>query len=126
MTKKSWDGTLRLTLSEESKYWHDQSGFWTLKLTKKSWDGTLRLTLSEGSKYWHDQSGFWTLKLNKKSWDGTLRLTVSEEWTDRINWLFVCGYKFWKAKIWLNDIWMGMVKNGHDLLVCETLKSAAS
>ena len=28
----------------------------------------------------------------------TLKLTVSQEWTDGINWLFRCNYKFMKIK----------------------------
>ena len=29
-----------------------------------------------------------------QSGDGTLKLAVSEEWTDGINWFFVCWYRF--------------------------------
>ena len=47
------------------------------------------------------QSGFWTLKL-----------TVSEEWTDGVNWLFVCWYVITKIKSWSKIFWIGMVKNG--------------
>ena len=40
--------------------------------------------------------------------DGTLKLTVSEEWTDAINWLFACYYRFTKNKIWPKNILLGM------------------
>ena len=56
----------------------------------------------------------------------TLKLTVSQECTDRVTKFFKCWYKFRKAKSCFNDFWVGMVKNGHDLLVQETIKSALS
>ena len=55
-----------------------------------------------------------------------LILTVSQEWTDEINWFFARWYKSMKAKLSFNYLWMGMVINGHDRLVLETLKSAVS
>ena len=56
----------------------------------------------------------------------TLKLTVSQKLEDGINWFFACWYKFGKAKSWFNDFGVGVVKNGHGLLVHETLKSAVS
>ena len=53
----------------------------------------------------------------------TLKFTVSQKWTDGINWFFECCYILRKAKSWFNNLWVGMVKNGHGLLVYETLKS---
>ena len=57
---------------------------------------------------------------------GTPKLTVSQEKIDGMNWFFACSYKFRKAKSYLNDFRMGMVKNGHGHLVYETFKSAVS
>ena len=54
----------------------------------------------------------------------TLKLTVSQEWIDAMNWFLACWCKFKKAKIYFNDFWVGLVKNGHGHLVHETLKSA--
>ena len=45
-----------------------------------------------------------------QSGDETLKLTVFDEWTDVINWILACWYKLRKAKIWLNDFWVGVVK----------------
>ena len=42
----------------------------------------------------------------------TLKLTVSEEWTDGINWIFACWYRFTKSKIWSKSFWVGMVEYG--------------
>ena len=58
------------------------------------------------------------------SWDS--KMTISQKWTNGINWFFVCWYKLEKAESWFNDFWVGMVKNNHDLLVHEILKSDAS
>ena len=62
-----------------------------------------------------------------QSGDETLKLTVSEEWADGINWFFAFFatgfYKFRKAKSRFKDFWVVLVKNGHDLLVHEALKS---
>ena len=55
---------------------------------------------------------------------GTLKLTLSQEWIDGMNWFFACRWKFMKAESWFNDFSVGMVKNGHDHLVHETLNSA--
>ena len=68
----------------------------------------------------HGQKWVWPV------WSPDSTLTVYQKLTDGINWFFACWYKSRKAKIWFNDFWMGMVKNGHDLLVQETLKSAVS
>ena len=39
------------------------------------------------------------------------KLTVSEEWTDGLNWLLACWYKFTKMKNWSKIFDMGMVKD---------------
>ena len=39
---------------------------------------------------------------------------------------FSCWGKFRKAKSYLNDFWVGMIKVGRDHLVFEALKSAVS
>ena len=57
---------------------------------------------------------------------GTLKLTVSQKRTDGINLFFACWYKLRKVKNWFKDFWMDVVKNGHDLLVHETLESVVS
>ena len=44
----------------------------------------------------------------------------------RINWCFACWCKFSKVKSYFNDLWVGIVKNGHYHLLYETLKYAAS
>ena len=49
-----------------------------------------------------------------------LNLNISQEWTDGRNWFSVFCYKFRKSKSWFNDFWVGVVKNGHGLLVHET------
>ena len=48
-----------------------------------------------------------------------LKLTVSQK-------NFACWCKFRNAIIKFNVFWVGMVKNGQDHLVHETLKSTAS
>ena len=60
--------------------------------------------------------------------DGAVKLTISQKWRDGINWFFLhAGTNSEKLNSsWFNDFWMGMVKNGHSLLVHETLKSAGS
>ena len=55
--------------------------------------------------------------------DDILKLTLSQKWTDAINWFFVSWYKFRKTKSWFYVCGVGMVKNGHNLLVHEPLKS---
>ena len=54
---------------------------------------------------------------------GTLKLTISEKktWNKLIFYMLVQIQENLKL---LNDFWMCMVKNGHGLLVLETLKSA--
>ena len=47
----------------------------------------------------------------------TLKLAVSQYKIDEIYWFFGCWYKFRKAKSYFNEFWVGMVKNGHGLLV---------
>ena len=55
---------------------------------------------------------------------GTLKLAKSEKRRDGINGFFACWYKFKKTKLWVSDFWVGTVRNTHDLLVHEALKSA--
>ena len=47
---------------------------------------------------------------------GTLKSAISQEWFDEMSWFFACWYKFGKAKCWFNNYWVGMLKNGWDLL----------
>ena len=56
----------------------------------------------------------------------TMKLTLSQEWIDGMNWYFACLWKFRKAKSYINDFWVGMVRNGCAYLGHETLKSAVS
>ena len=51
------------------------------------------------------------------------KLTVSQKWTDGINWFLLAGTNH---ESWFNNFWLGMVKNGHGLLVHETLRPTAS
>ena len=53
----------------------------------------------------------------------TLKLIVSEKWTDEQTDSFCMLGQIKEAKCWFNDFWVGMVKNGHGLLVPETLKT---
>ena len=57
-------------------------------------------------------SGHWTLKY-----------VASQGWIDVKIWFFACCYKFRKAENYFNNYWVGMVKNGWDFLIHETLKS---
>ena len=41
-----------------------------------------------------------------------------------MDWFFAYWYKFREVKSYFNDFRVGAVKNGHGLLVYETLKSA--
>ena len=65
-------------------------------------------------RVWQDLS--WALKLTQ----------LSQEWTDGINWFFTSWHKFRKAKIWFNNFWLSIDKNGHGFSVQETVNFAAS
>ena len=54
---------------------------------------------------------------------GTLKLIVSQKWADGINWFLHAGTKSEKIKL-IQWFWVGMVNNGHGLLVHESLESA--
>ena len=41
--------------------------------------------------------------------------SVSQEWIDELSWFFVYWCKFRKSKNYLNNYWMGVVKNVSDL-----------
>ena len=56
-----------------------------------------------------------------QSGHGTGKLNASQKSKDGITWFFACCYKFKKVKSWFSDFWVGLVKNGHGLLVYETL-----
>ena len=43
----------------------------------------------------------------------------TQKWTDRIKSVFSCWFR--KATSWFSYFWVGVVKNGHGFLVCETL-----
>ena len=104
----------------------DQSGLWTPKLIiSQEWtDGTnlifcILIQIDKNRKLiknGRDQPGFGTLKLTLKF----------KKWTDGINWVFACWYKFRNSKSWFNVFWVDTVKNDHDLVVHETLESAVS
>ena len=57
-----------------------------------------------------------------QSGHGNLKLTVPQKWTNGINWFFSSWYKFRRAKSWFNDFGVDAVKNGHGLLILETLR----
>ena len=57
---------------------------------------------------------------------GTLESAGSQKWVDEMSWIFACSYKFRKTKIYLNNNWQGMVKNGRGLIDHVTLKSGVS
>ena len=42
----------------------------------------------------------------------TLKSTQSQEWISELVWFFACWYKFMKAKSYINNYWVGVVKNG--------------
>ena len=105
-------------------------------------DGTLKLTLSEEwndgiADVFHAHKDSHKLKADPKIFGvcmfknecgqlghGTPKLTVSQKWTDRINWFFACWYKV--SKIDYIIFWVRVVKNGHVILVHETVQSSVS
>ena len=52
-----------------------------------------------------------------------LKLTIFKKGADVINCFFACWYSFRQS---LFDFWVGVVENGHGLLVYETLKAVLS
>ena len=54
----------------------------------------------------------------------TLKLTRSQKGIDRMNWCFAGWCRSRKAGSHFTDLWVGLVKNGCNELVRETLKSA--
>ena len=52
----------------------------------------------------------------------TLKSAVSQEWMDELGWVFVCWYKFMKAKSYFNNYRVVVDKNGQGLKGCGTLK----
>ena len=48
---------------------------------------------------------------------GTLKSAVSQEWNN----FFACWYKFMKAKSYLNNYWVDVVKNGQSLKIVGLL-----
>ena len=54
-------------------------------------------------------------------WSRHSKIAVFQEWIDEINWFFACWYKFRKAKKYLSDCWVGVVKNGGGFLGLGTL-----
>ena len=62
-----------------------------------------------------------------QSCHGTVKLTVCQKWLDfKINDFLHAGTNLGKLKVDLMIFLVGVVKNGHGLLVQETLKSAVS
>ena len=56
----------------------------------------------------------------------TLKAAGSQEWINELGWFFACWYKFMKAKSYINNYWMGVVKNGQVLKDHGTLKPGIS
>ena len=57
---------------------------------------------------------------------GTLKSAVSQEWVDELSWFFTCWYNSRKLKNYVNNYWVGVVKNGRGLSGYGTLKSSVS
>ena len=76
-----------------------------------------------------DQTFFgwaWSKKKVWQVWSWDYKIGSTSEINQRNELIFVCRYRFRKAKSWFNCFLVGMVKNGHDQLLHETLKSVAS
>ena len=54
-----------------------------------------------------------------------LKLAVPQG-VNGINWFLVCQYKSGKAKSYLNNLWVVLVKNGRGFLGLGTLESVVS
>ena len=63
----------------------------------------------------YGQYGLWTLKF-----------TLPQEWTDGINWIFACWYKFMQLKFLSKILGFSMVKNGFNQLCDGILKLTVS
>ena len=61
-----------------------------------------------------------------QSCDGTLKFTLSEVWTNGINGVFACSWRFITIKSWSKIYWVGMVKSGCGQSGHETLKLTVS
>ena len=83
---------------------HDDTNSWKLGWLKNFWMDMVK----NGCGH----SGHWMLKL-----------ALSLESRNKIKWFFACWYYFRKVKIYVNYFWVGLVKNDHGILVCETIKS---
>ena len=51
---------------------------------------------------------------------------IYQKLINEMRWTFPCWYKFRKDKYWVNNYWLGMLKNVRDLLDHGTLKSGVS
>ena len=51
---------------------------------------------------------------------------IYQKLINEMRWTFPCWYKFRKDKYWVNNYWVGMLKNVRDLLDHGTLKSGVS
>ena len=56
----------------------------------------------------------------------TLKFTVSQEWIDELGLFFACWYKRMKVKSYLNNYWVGVVKNEWGLKDRGTLNPGIS
>lgn len=56
----------------------------------------------------------------------TLNLAVSRKEIDKINWVFVCCYKFRKVKIYFDNFCLGVVKNVRGHIDHRTVKLVVS
>ena len=70
---------------------------------------------------------FWFLRYGPKcSQPIRLQSTISLEQICEIAWFFACWYKFNQIKSWLQNFWMGVVKNGCSQSGHDTLKLTVS
>ena len=56
----------------------------------------------------------------------TLKSAVCQEWTDEMRWFFACWYKFRIFTSYFDNYWVGIVKNGWDLIDHSPFKSGVS
>ena len=57
---------------------------------------------------------------------GTQKSAVSQEWINELGSFVTCSCKFMKAKSYLNNYWVGVVKNKQGLKDRGTLKPGTS
>ena len=74
------------------------------------------------------KSGSWDIGQNAlgQSYCRSFKLTIPAEHKDEKAWLFACWYRLMDIKSWLENIGVGMVKNGCGHSGLKALKLAVS